>query len=168
MAGETTLLTISAKDVEARQKAFAKLGVEAPRIITQEMREFGEIFTGTLRGEAPVREGVLRDSIKFTIKNPNTSEVELRVTMGNKKRPEVVVRSLLFGSVPHDIKPKRPGGYLKFDVRGKTVFTKLVRHPGTTRDPFLNVTLQKTDGDLRRLRAKVGALMIETIEDGRT
>jgi hypothetical protein len=43
-----------------------------------------------------------------------------------------------------------------------------VRHPGTTRDPFLNVTLQKTDGDLRRLRAKVGALMIETIEDERT
>jgi hypothetical protein len=168
MAGETTILTISTKDVEARQKAFAKLGTDAAKIITQEFREFGEVFRDTLRGEAPVREGVLRDSIKYTIKGANTSEVELRVTMGNKKRPEVVVRSLLFGSVPHDIKPKKPGGFLKFEVRGKTVFTKRVQHPGTTRDPFLNIALQKTDSDLRRLRAKIGALMIETIEDERT
>lgn len=41
------------------------------------------------------------------------------------------------GSVPHEIRPRNPQGFLKFKVGGRTVYAKRVFHPGTLPDPFL-------------------------------
>jgi hypothetical protein len=35
------------------------------------------------------------------------------------------------GSRPHLIVPRRPGGMLRFQVRGRTVYARKVNHPGT-------------------------------------
>lgn len=38
---------------------------------------------------------------------------------------------------PHVIRPRRPGGVLRFKVGGRTVYARIVHHPGTTGQHFL-------------------------------
>lgn len=48
------------------------------------------------------------------------------------------------GTFPHEIRPRRPGGVLKFRSRGMVVFATRVHHPGTKATKFLSQWL----GDL--------------------
>lgn len=47
------------------------------------------------------------------------------------------------GTKPHTILPKDPAGVLRFQVGGRTVFSKRVQHPGTKARPFLVKALSK-------------------------
>lgn len=51
------------------------------------------------------------------------------------------VRLVLDGTRPHLIRPRRRQ-YLRFEVAGDVVFTKLVRHPGTRPNNFLGRALR--------------------------
>lgn len=37
---------------------------------------------------------------------------------------------VIYKTRPHTIRPKKPGGVLRFKMNGRTVFAKLVHHPG--------------------------------------
>ncbi|MDH6489676.1 hypothetical protein [Streptomyces sp. SAI-127] len=58
------------------------------------------------------------------------------------------VRLVLDGTRPHIIRPRRAKGRnnrpaaLRFEVGGDVVFAKLVRHPGTRPNPFLQRALR--------------------------
>lgn len=53
------------------------------------------------------------------------------------------VRLVLEGTRPHLIRPRR-AQFLRFQVAGgRTVYTKLVRHPGTKPVPFLQEALRR-------------------------
>jgi len=43
---------------------------------------------------------------------------------------------VLRGTKPHEIRPRK-AKMLKFDVKGTTVYAKIVRHPGTKENNFL-------------------------------
>ncbi|MFF7525111.1 hypothetical protein [Streptomyces pseudovenezuelae] len=55
---------------------------------------------------------------------------------------------MLYGTRPHLIRPRRAKGRnkrlaaLRFEVGGDVVFTKVVRHPGTRPNPFLQRALR--------------------------
>lgn len=49
---------------------------------------------------------------------------------------------------PHLIRPKNPGGVLRFQVGGRTVFARLVHHPGTKGRPFLRNAAIRTAASL--------------------
>jgi hypothetical protein len=51
------------------------------------------------------------------------------------------VRFVLDGTRPHLIRPRRARA-LRFEVGGDVVYTKLVRHPGTRPNPFLQRALR--------------------------
>ncbi|AIV35622.1 hypothetical protein [Streptomyces sp. CCM_MD2014] len=51
------------------------------------------------------------------------------------------VRFVLDGTPPHLIRPRRRT-YLRFQVGGRVVYTKLVRHPGTDANNFLERALR--------------------------
>ncbi|MER7841670.1 hypothetical protein ABTY98_38745 [Streptomyces sp. NPDC096040] len=51
------------------------------------------------------------------------------------------VRLVLDGTRPHLIRPRR-AKFLRFEVGGDVVFTKLVRHPGTRPNPFMQRALR--------------------------
>jgi phage gpG-like protein len=55
-----------------------------------------------------------------------------------------------FGSRPHRIYPKRPGGMLNFywERLGQDVTLPFVRHPGTPEQPFLRPALFRQRGAL--------------------
>lgn len=47
------------------------------------------------------------------------------------------------GTRPHLIRPRKPGGVLRFSVQGRVVFTRLVRHPGTRPNHYLTRWLRE-------------------------
>lgn len=47
------------------------------------------------------------------------------------------------GSKPHLIMPKQKGGLLVFQSKGQTVFTHLVRHPGTRPNRYLTDNMRR-------------------------
>jgi hypothetical protein len=46
------------------------------------------------------------------------------------------------GTRPHRIRPRRPGGVLRFTVNGQVVFARYVNHPGTQPNDFLKQALR--------------------------
>ncbi|MFB7496094.1 hypothetical protein ACFC09_15605 [Streptomyces sp. NPDC056161] len=52
------------------------------------------------------------------------------------------VRFTLEGTRPHLIRPRKRNGVLRFEAGGDVVFTRLVRHPGTRPNPWLQRALR--------------------------
>ncbi|WP_205807534.1 HK97 gp10 family phage protein [Micromonospora sp. HNM0581] len=46
------------------------------------------------------------------------------------------------GTAAHVIRPRRPGGVLRFEAGGQVVFTSLVNHPGTKAQPWLREAME--------------------------
>jgi len=57
---------------------------------------------------------------------------------------------VLYGTQPHEIKPKNKKA-LRFDTLGGFVFSKTVHHPGYAGDDFLTAGMQETFQNLGRL-----------------
>jgi len=49
---------------------------------------------------------------------------------------------VLNGTRPHLIRPRRRNGFLRFEVNGRVVYSRLVRHPGTKPNDFLGKALR--------------------------
>jgi hypothetical protein len=47
------------------------------------------------------------------------------------------------GTGPHVIRPRRPGGVLRFEKGGEVVFTTYVNHPGTRAQPWLREAMEE-------------------------
>ncbi|MGI5151378.1 hypothetical protein ACQEVC_34280 [Plantactinospora sp. CA-294935] len=47
------------------------------------------------------------------------------------------------GTGPHIIRPRRPGGVLRFEKGGEVVFTTHVNHPGTRAQPWLREAMEE-------------------------
>jgi hypothetical protein len=47
------------------------------------------------------------------------------------------------GTGPHIIRPRRPGGVLRFDNGAEVVFTTFANHPGTTAQPWLRHAMEE-------------------------
>lgn len=47
------------------------------------------------------------------------------------------------GSRPHKIRPRRQGGWLRFEVNGRVVYAREVNHPGYRGNPFLTNALRQ-------------------------
>lgn len=53
------------------------------------------------------------------------------------------VRYVLDGTRPHIIRPRKKNGVLRFEVRGRVVYSAYVRHPGTRANDFLGRALHE-------------------------
>jgi hypothetical protein len=73
--------------------------------------------------------------------------IDWKVTEGPRGLQGVIVcdhpavRFVLDGTRPHLIRPRRAKA-LRFEVDGSVVFSRLVRHPGTRPNPFLQRALR--------------------------
>lgn len=81
---------------------------------------------------APVRTGRLRASLR--VQRRGFLGLRLRWTIGSDVEYADMVHD---GTRPHIIRPKNAKA-LRFRVGGRTVFAKVVRHPGTRARPFLD------------------------------
>lgn len=58
-----------------------------------------------------------------------------------------------FGTSPHVITPKEPGGVLVFTVDGQTVFTDEVHHPGTPANAGLREAVREATASIEGITA---------------
>lgn len=86
-----------------------------------------------LKRNVPVRTGRLRDSITREVFD-NSAVIRTNSGYG---------RFVNDGTRPHDIFP-RNGRYLRFEIGGRTIYAKRVRHPGFTGRKFVEVTLAES------------------------
>lgn len=87
-----------------------------------------------MQDKVPVDSGEMRDSISVKLKGDLEAEVGPTV-------PYAVY--VAEGTRPHTIQPVNASA-LRFEVGGKIVFTRLIRHPGTKPHPFLQETAEAT------------------------
>lgn len=82
---------------------------------------------------------------------PGSMKQGIRVSIGRGPGGEFrgTVRSthpasifVLNSTRPHQIRPRNPNGVLRFTVGGRVVYAKLVMHPGTRAQPFLQEALR--------------------------
>jgi hypothetical protein len=85
---------------------------------------------------APVDTGRLRASIVWTIGVGGNGKLVARVGTN-----VAYARPVHEGSRPHVIRPRR-GRVLVFPMGGRTVFARVVHHPGTRPHPFLRDALR--------------------------
>src|SRR5262245_5841986 len=84
------------------------------------------------RRNAPVETSYLRRSIR---------KVPAFSPRGPMWRVEATASYAPFveeGTRPHQIRPKRAGGVLRFKVGGRVVYARIVNHPGTKATHFLS------------------------------
>ena len=116
------------------------------------IEELQEKIYETARKIVPVRSGLLRSSIE----KGGLGE-QLYVSMGNARAYYAPFVEL--GTRPHMIYPRRAQA-LRFEVRGKTVFAKYVRHPGTRPRYVMRRSVEEVLKEFRRiLRVKVLSLL---------
>lgn len=85
---------------------------------------------------APVDTGRLRASIR--VERRSVFGLRQRWTVGSDVEYAPMVND---GTRPHLIRP-RNARVLRFQVDGRTVFARVVRHPGTRARPFLDRALR--------------------------
>lgn len=94
------------------------------REVTKELDEYGRLLTIALRQHMPQDTGDMARSVRYAVTNKDTSQVTLKVYTGNRERPEVAVRSVLYGR--RGFGPKRAKA-LRFRSGGQTIFARKVR-----------------------------------------
>lgn len=102
-----------------------------------ELREAGRQVVNRAKVLAPVRTGRLRSSIRA--EPPRILSLRGSLTVGSDLEYAAFVND---GTRPHEIRP-RTKQVLKFTVGGRTVYAKVVHHPGTRARPFLDQALRE-------------------------
>lgn len=90
---------------------------------------------------APVDTGRLRASIR--VESRRLFTLRSVYTIGSDVSYAPYVHD---GTRPHVIRPKSPGGTLRFRMGGRVVYAKVVNHPGTRARPFLDDAVRQIAG----------------------
>lgn len=118
------------------------------RAIEKELEEYAQKIEDLQREEVHVKTGALRDSITTEKKGKGHYLVGIDVTkLVNDNRNIGHIdysRAYYFGSRPHIIRAKKPGGKLAFIGNdGLWHFPTFVRHPGYKGDRFIERALAR-------------------------
>jgi hypothetical protein len=101
--------------MSAEEEAYLKA-------VAKDFAEYGRIFTQAAQPLIPQRTGETARTLRWQVEQKGTRAMTLKVYVGNANRPEVAIRSVLFGR--HPIKAK--GKALKFQIGNKTIYAKYV------------------------------------------
>lgn len=128
--------------------------------VTKELRTYLKALATKCREMCPTDEGVTRASIRPEVIAPDTSNVRGVLYVGNKSRPEAVIRSVLYGR--RGFGPKTPGGVLAFETKdGDMVFTTHVA--ATEPNNWFARAWKETEPARRAMARRIGALGREMI-----
>lgn len=111
-------------------------------------------YLEVIKSRTPVETGATQKSwtIHFIRNDANAVEWEI-----NPDGREDIVGYLEIGTKPHVIVPKKPGGVLVFDWKGKTWFLTSVLHPGTHGLGIVRITQQELKEDGQKLFDQMNA-----------
>ncbi len=110
------------------QRLLTAVGGPGERLLRRKAERVAELARQYATGHGSIPEGIIvgpyRDGkIEVISTNPHTLFVHN-------------------GTPRHPIRPRNPGGWLRFVVDGRVVFAREVNHPGYEGDPFLTNALR--------------------------
>jgi len=124
------MTVVGTADIDRLAEALRRTAKESD-ITTQEVLvTSANHILAEMESRVPVKTGNLRQSLGVKVESN-------KVIIGPNIHQAPYAPYVEFGTQPHDIKPKKPGGVLVFTINGTKVFTKLVHHPGTQAQPYV-------------------------------
>ena len=118
---------VGSADIHKLAEALRRSGKDSEATTHRVLVEAANFILTEMEVRVPVDTGELRRSLAIRVEGD-------KVIIG----PNVPYAPYVeFGTRPHEIRPKSPGGTLAFTVNGKPVFAKVVNHPGTKAQPFV-------------------------------
>jgi hypothetical protein len=120
------------------------------------LRDIGDVYTTALKDNTPRATGKLANSSRFQIKGSNKSQI-LEVRQGARTPDGDFYGGFVRGgTAPHEIRPKKVGGSLVFQIGGRTIFAKKVNHPGTKANPYHKRAHQQVSGQISEIISQAG------------
>ena len=121
------MTSVASADIYKIAEALRYSGEQADATTQSVLIESANYLLTEMETRVPVASGRLRDSLGVRISGD-------KVIVG----PDVPYASYVeFGTEPHEIRPKNQNGVLRFKVNGQYVYAKVVHHPGTKPQPFV-------------------------------
>lgn len=157
------LVTIKVDDIVDMKGRMSKSRQVIMSAVQKELTAYGRKLVEEAKNEAPVRTGALRDSIRFAVRQQGTRGMQLEVTAGNRQRPPVVVKTILFGSRPRVITPKRAKALRFIGRGGNVVFARRVKYRGTNPNNFMERALSNTERERKDMVDNIGRITLEKI-----
>lgn len=111
------------------------------------MQQAAQFIEAEMISRVPVKTGRLRNSIGIRVQGES-------VIIGPNMVEAPYAGYVEFGTRPHQIRPRKPGGSLVFKVGDKTVFARVVNHPGTKAQPFVMEAFQAWVDSLGQMAAE--------------
>lgn len=132
------------QELSRSQKAAGEV---VSRKVAKNMDRFAGLILAEMKIKVPVDTGNLRDHLRIKV-------LADRWEIG----PEGVdyAMAVEHGSKPHTIRAKN-GGTMAFQIGGRTVYAKSVRHPGNRAQPYIRPAYEKYVKELSKNIALDGA-----------
>lgn len=124
----------SSIDLDLNPAAMRRLLKQQDGPVGTHLRRRGEIARAAARVQVGKRTGLLAASIYV---HQSSAVYGQEMTIGSKHPRALMVHE---GTRPHLILP-RAGGVLRFSSKGRIVYSRLVKHPGTKPNKYLADTL---------------------------
>lgn len=154
----TELLTIG--NTKTKRGSPGKAETEYLKQVTRELDEYGSVLIANCLKYLPQDEGVTAQTLKYQIANRNQRGVTLRLLVGNKERPEVAIRAVLFGRKAFRAKGKKP---LVFTIDGRKVFARAVR--SAPAQDWLTKGLRDSQGAFNGMQDRLEQSLATTLID---
>jgi HK97 gp10 family phage protein len=103
-----------------------------------------------MEARVPVDSGDLRRSLAIRVEGS-------RIIIGPNTPYAAYVE---FGTAPHEIRPKKPNGVLRWQQNGQIYYARVVHHPGTKPQPFVRDSFEAWRKTLPRNVAKANVKVI--------
>ena len=143
------MTTVASADVHKLAEALKRSGKDSRATTHEVLIRSANYLLTEMQVRVPVDSGDLRRSLAVRMEGD-------RVIIG----PDVPYAGYVeFGTKPHDIKPKTKR-VLKFTVGGQTVFARVVHHPGTKPNPFVQDSF---DAWTRSVGPEIAEANVQTI-----
>ena len=120
------------------------------------LRDIGDVYKPALKSETPRRSGKLRRTTIYQIIEGQTSQT-LEVRQGARTPDGDFYGGFVRGGTKaHEIRPKRKGGVLVFQIGSVTIFARKVNHPGTKPNPYHKRALRRVGGQIDEIISSAG------------
>lgn len=145
------MAAVAYADITSLADALKHTAAQSQITTQQVLIESANHILAEMESRVPVKTGKLRTSLSIRIETN-------KVIIGPHTSYDAAVE---FGSKPHVIVPKKPGGVLVFTVGGTKVFTRKVRHPGTRAQPYVRPAFQAWVDSLGTMAAEANVKVIK-------
>lgn len=151
-------MSAASADLTALASDLRQAGDDATKMAHQLLAETAGTVQSLAAAKAPRKKGTLSNSISVRWEGDLTAVIGPTVPYGVFQEFGTGERGEFPGDA-YEIRPRK-ASVLRFTVGGRTVYAKVVHHPGVAPHPFMRPAAQEALGPLAEKLAEQGALSI--------